>query len=95
MRPSVVLLGFVLGSAAAITFGLGGVAVVFALLKKDYPRLASELPVLLINLAAFAVLTAVAALSFYGQMQRRRWRYAAITGLLLGIGAVVWIHRPA
>lgn len=94
MRPSVVLLGFVLGSAGAITFGLGGVAVVFTLLRKDYPQLASELPVLLANLAAFGVLTAIAALSFYGQMQRRRWRYAAITGLLIGIGAVAWMHRP-
>lgn len=93
MRPSVVLLGFVLGSAAAITFGLGGVAVVFAVLKKDYPRLASELPVLLVNLALFSVLTAIAALSFYGQMQRRRWRYAAHTGLLLGIVVVAWMHR--
>ena len=95
MRPSVVLLGFVLGSVGAITFGLGGVAVVFALLKKDYPRLAAEVPVLLANLAAFAALTAVAALSFYGQLQRRRWRYAAIAGLLLGIATVAWVHRPA
>ena len=94
MRPSVVLLGFVLGSVGAITFGLGGGAVVFAVLKKDYPRLASEVPVLLVNLAAFAALTAFAALSFYGQLQRRRWRYAAITGLLLGIAAVAWVHRP-
>ena len=93
MRPSVVLLGFALGSVGAITFGLGGVAVVFAVLKKDYPRLASELPLLLVNLAAFAALTAMAALSFYGQLQRRSWRYAAIAGLLLGIGAIAWIHR--
>ena len=95
MRPSVVLLGFVLGSVVAITFGLGGVAVVFALLKKDYPRLASEVPALVANLAAFAALTVVAALSFYGQLYGRRWRYAAIAGLLLGIGAVAWVHRPA
>ena len=94
MRPSVALLGFVLGSAAAITFGLAGVAVVFVLLKKDYPRLAVELPALLANLAAFMALTAVAALSFYGQIRRHRWRHVAIGALLLGIGALAWMHRP-
>ncbi|HET7133087.1 MAG TPA: hypothetical protein VFJ95_12605 [Gammaproteobacteria bacterium] len=95
MRPSVALLGFAFGSAAAITFGLTGVAVVFGLLRKDYPGLASELPALLGNLAAFGVLTAVAGLSFYGQIKRRRWRHAAIAGLLLGIAALGWMHRPA
>jgi uncharacterized membrane protein YfcA len=89
-----VLLGFVLGSAAAITFGLGGVSLVFVLLRTDHPRLASELPSLLTSLFAFAVLTAVAAASFYGQLHRRRWRYAAIALLLLGLGAVAWVHRP-
>jgi len=95
MRPSVVLLGFVLGSVGAITFGLGGVALVFALLKKDHPGLASEIPLLLANLVAFAALTGVAAFSFYGQLQRRPWRYAAITCLLLGIGVLAWVHRPS
>jgi len=46
MRPSVVLLGFVLGSAGAITFGLLGVAVVFTWLLPEYPRLENELPTL-------------------------------------------------
>ena len=95
MRPSVILLGFVLGSIAAITFGLAGVAVVFAVLEKDHPQLASEVPVLVANLAAFVALTAVGALSFYAQLHGRRWRYAAIAGLVLGIGAVAWVHRPA
>ena len=94
MRPSVVLLGFVLGSVAAITFGLGGVAVVFALLKEDYPQLGGEVPALVANLAAFAALTAVGGLSFYGQLHRRRWRYLAIAGLVLGLGAAAWVHRP-
>ena len=39
MRPTVVVLGFVLGSAAAITFALAGTAIVFVALRSEYPRL--------------------------------------------------------
>jgi hypothetical protein len=94
MRPSVVLLGFALGSAAAITFGLLGVAIVFTFLQPEYPRLDSELPALWSSLAMFAVLTGAAAASFYGQLHSTSWRRAAVTALLLGIGAVGWYHWP-
>ena len=94
MRPSVVLLGFVLGSAAAITFGLFGVAIVFLWLQPEYPRLYSERPSLWLSLLMFAVLTGVAGLSFYGQIKGAVWRRAAVAGLLLGIGAVGWYHWP-
>ncbi len=94
MKPSVVLLGFVLGSAAAITFGLGGVAIVFALLLTDEPRFAAELPGLLNSLAMFAGLTAVAAASFYGQLREARWRFVAIAFLLTGLALAVWHYWP-
>ncbi len=94
MRPSVVLLGFVLGSAGAITFGLLGVAVVFTWLLPEYPRLENELPTLWRSLGMFAGLTAVAALSFYGQLRMRVWRWAPIGVLLLGIAVVGWILWP-
>jgi hypothetical protein len=94
MRPSVVLLGFVLGSAAAITFGLLGVAVVFTWLQPEYPRLDSELPALWGSLALFAILTGAAAASFYGLLRSTAWRRAAVVVLLLGIGAVGWYHWP-
>ena len=94
LRPSAVLLGFVLGSAGAITFGLLGVAVVFTWLLPDYPRLESELPALWRSLGMFAALTCAAALSFYGQLRGKGWRRAAIFALLLGIALVGWFHWP-
>ncbi|HUL81331.1 MAG TPA: hypothetical protein VL131_04280 [Gammaproteobacteria bacterium] len=94
MRPSVVLLGFVLGSTGAITFGLLGVAIVFTWLLPDYPRLESELPALWKSLGMFAALTCAAALSFYGQLRAKVWRRAAICALVLGIAAVGWFHWP-
>jgi hypothetical protein len=94
MRPSVVLLGFVLGSAAAITFGLLGVAVVFTFLQPEYPRLDNELPQLWWSLGMFAILTGTAAASFYGQLWSTPWRRAAVVLLLFGIGAIGWYHWP-
>jgi hypothetical protein len=94
MRPAVVLVGFVLGSAAAITFALFGVVVVFTWLKPEYPRLGDELPSLWGSLGLFAVLTGAAAASFYGQLRTRGWRRTAIVALLLTLGAVGWYHWP-
>ena len=94
MRPSVVLLGFVLGSCCAITFGLLGVAFVFTWLLPEYPRLESELPALWKSLGMFAALTCAAALSFYGQLRAKVWRRAAISALVLGIAVVGWLHWP-
>jgi hypothetical protein len=74
MRPAVVVLGFVLGSAAAITFALGGTMIVFMALRSEYPRLDSELGRLLISVVLFALLTAAAAGSFYGELKGRPWR---------------------
>jgi len=86
------LLGFVLGSAAAITFGLFGVAVVFTWLRPEYPRLDSELPFLWWTLGLFGLLTAAAAASFYGHLRGAPWRHAALAVLLLGSGAVGWLY---
>lgn len=94
MRPSVVLLGFALGSAASITFALVGVAVVYAVLGSDYPRLRTEFPTLLSSLGLFVVLTAVAAASFYGQLRTRRWRHLANAALLAGIAGIAWVYWP-
>jgi len=94
MRPSVVLLGFVLGSCAAITFALLGVTVVFGVLRTEHPRLASELPELLTNVAMFGVLTAAAGASFVGQLRQTPWRHAALVALLVGIASLAWFHWP-
>lgn len=94
MRPSVALLGFLLGSAAAISFALAGVAVVFTVLRSEYPRLDAELPALLGSLAMFAALTAVAAAAFYGQLRHARWRWPVHAVLFLGLAFAAWFYWP-
>jgi hypothetical protein len=88
MRPAVVVLGFVLGSAAAITFALGGTMIVFVALRSEYPRLDNELGRLLISVVLFALLTGAAASSFYGELKGRPWRRYALV-LLCAMLAVV------
>jgi hypothetical protein len=92
MRPTVVILGFVLGSAAAITFALAGTAIVFVTLRSDYPRLAGELGQLLASLGLFAVLSAAAGATFYGELKKRPWRPAALAALLASLAAVAAYH---
>ena len=94
MRPSVALLGFVFGSAAAISFALAGVAIVFAVLRSDYPRLDGEMPALLGSLGIFGALTAVAGAAFYGQLRRAIWRWPAHAVLLLGLAFAAWFYWP-
>jgi hypothetical protein len=86
----------VLGSAAATTFGLGATLIVFLVLSGETPRFREEMPLLAGYLALFAVLTAVAAISFIGQAREsswRRWAQAVLWGLLAGLGALYWWTR--
>src|SRR5512134_978081 len=83
MRPAVVVLGFLLGSAAAITFALAGTMIVFVVLRSEYPRLEGELRPLLISLGLFSLLTAAAGSSFYGELRERRWRRGALAALFV------------
>lgn len=92
MRPAVVVLGFVLGSATAITFALGGTAVVFFVLRGDYPRLEGELVPLLQSLGLFVLLTAGAAFSFYGEIKGSPWRRVAHVVLVGVLAAVAAYH---
>jgi uncharacterized membrane protein YfcA len=92
MRPAVVVLGFVLGSAAAITFALAGTMIVFVTLRSEYPRLESELGPLLTSVALFLLLTVAAAGSFYGELKGRRWRRSALAALFIMLVAVAAYH---
>jgi hypothetical protein len=92
MRPAVVILGFVLGSAAAITFALVGTTVVLITLQSEYPRLEGELRPLLISVGLFSSLTLAAGGSFYGELKGRRWRRAAQAALLVTLAAVAAFH---
>jgi len=94
MRPFTVLIGIILGSAASITFGLGGVLIVFAVLAGEHPELLRELPQLLWSLIAFGVLTAASAGSFLGQLKLRSWRPWAHLTTAACLGAAVWLYWP-
>ncbi|HEY9182182.1 MAG TPA: hypothetical protein VIQ99_03220 [Gammaproteobacteria bacterium] len=85
-------MGFVLGSAAAIAFSLIGSVAVFLVLKSKYPALEAELPALLTSAGLFVALAVTAAISFYGQVKGRAWRYAAIVALLVVLITVAGYH---
>lgn len=92
MRPTVVILGFVLGSAAAITFALIGTAIVFAVLRSEYPRLEAELRPLSISVVLFALLTVAAGSSFYGELKLKEWRRSSWLALGVMLVAVAAYH---
>jgi hypothetical protein len=94
MRPTVILLGIVLGTAGAILFSLVGVAVIILVLGSEYPRLQAEANSLLVNLGFFAALTLFAALSFYGALKERPWRGIAVAPMVLTLGLIVWHYWP-
>jgi hypothetical protein len=101
MRPFTVLIGIVLGSAASITFGLGAVLIVFAVLAgvepelwRQRPDLGHELPRLTLSLLAFALLTAASAGSFVGQVKTRRWRVWAHLGTAAALCAIIAWYWP-
>jgi hypothetical protein len=94
MRPFTVLIGILLGSAASITFGLGAVLVVFAVLAGEHPDLSRELPQLVLSLTAFGVLTAASAGSFVGQIKARSWRLWAHLATAACLCAVVLLYWP-
>ena len=94
MRPLIVLIGIVLGSAASITFGLGTVLIVFCVLAAEHPDLSRELPQLIGSLIGFAALTAISAGSFLGQIKARPWRVWAHLATAACLGAVVLLYWP-
>lgn len=94
MRPSVIVLGFVLGTAGAILFSLVGVAVIYLVLGPKYPRIAAEADSLFVNLGLWSLLTALAAVSFYGVLKERRWRLAAVVPLLGMLAVIGWYYWP-
>jgi hypothetical protein len=95
MKPSVVLLGIVLGSSAAITFSLVGLAVIYFVLGPEYPRLQGESGTLAVHLSVFTALTAVSGVSFYGQLLMRRWRHWSVAALVVVLAFVAAWYWPA
>lgn len=93
MRPLAVLNAIVFGSAAAITFGLGGVLVIFLVLKGSHPEMASEFPALLRGSGVFALLACVSGASLFAVLKSLKWRWVAQIAMwlvVLGIGTLYW-----
>jgi hypothetical protein len=95
VRPLAVLNAILFGSAAAITFGLLGVLVIFLLLSGRHPEMQAELPALWRSALMFAVLSVVSGASLLGVLKELRWRWAALFATLLIIaGMAAFYLRP-
>jgi hypothetical protein len=93
MRPLTVVNAIILGSAAAITFGLTAVLIIYLILKDRHPQLAQEFGPLLRSAGQFAVLTIVSGVSFVAMLKTLRWRWVAQAAMwltVLAIGALYW-----
>jgi predicted membrane protein len=96
MRPLSVLLGIVLGSAVSITVALVLTLVVFLMLPEFAERIGEEFPPLLLTLGGSALIAAVSALGFYGELRETPWRRApqiALALLLILIGWWIWPQK--
>ena len=94
MRPLVVLLGIVMGSTVSIALALLLTGVVFLLLPEYGARLADERGPLLWACVLSVLLATIAATSFYGELRRRGWRYAAHGALTLMLALALWTYWP-
>lgn len=93
MRPLAVLNAILFGSAAAITFGLCAVLVIYLVLQGRHPQLAEEMGPLLRSGALFAVLATVSGLSLFGTLKGLQWRWlaqAAMWVTLVITGVLYW-----
>lgn len=89
MHPLAMLTGIVLGSAVSITVALTLTLVVFLLLPEYASRIGEEFPPLLRALGGSALLAALAAAAFLGEVKQRPWRRAAqaVLWAVLAVGA--------
>mgnify|MGYP003577235208 CR=1 FL=1 len=94
MRPLAVLNAIVFGSAAAITFGLAGVLVIFLILQGQYPQMGAEFPVLVRSSAVFALLAGVSGASLLGMLKGRRWRWLAPGTMWLVVAGITAFYWP-
>ncbi len=95
MRPFAVLNAIVFGSAAAISFGLASVLIIYLILQGRHPELAAEFQPLLRSTGLFIALSVVSGLSLYGTLKELNWRRAAqaAMGIVLVMAAVLYWPR--
>lgn len=94
MRPLAVLNAIVFGSAAAITFGLLGVVVIFLVLKGSNPVMNDEFPALVRSSAVFAVLATVSGASLWALLKTRQWRWWAQGAMWMAVAGIALLYWP-
>jgi hypothetical protein len=92
MRPLTVLNAIVFGSAAAITFGLSAVIIIYLFLKGRHPELAREFVPLLKSSAQFAILAAVSGASLLAMLKDLSWRWIAQTAMWFTTVAIGMVY---
>jgi hypothetical protein len=95
MRPLGFLLAIVMGSTTALATGLLLTWVVILFLPQNEAQFAPEHGPLLRAVAVFTLFAAAAAISFYGEMVTRSWRFMAHGATLAMLGVAVWMYWPA
>ncbi len=94
MRPLAVLLGIAMGSAFSLFVGLALTLVVFLFLPEHRERLQGEQGPLLAGVGWAALLTAVSAAGFLGEIRLRPWRRPVQLGVLLVLLGMAWAYWP-
>lgn len=94
MRPLAVLNAIIFGSAAAITFGLSAVVIVYLILEQRHPQLASEFGLLLRSDAVFASLAVVSGISLFAMLKGLRWRWIAQMAMWFTVAATFAWYWP-
>ena len=92
MRPLAVLNAIVFGSAAALTFALVGVVVVFTILQRRHPELAAEFGMLLRSTAMVALLAGISGVSLLAMLRELRWRWIAQGVLWVALAAMATFY---
>jgi hypothetical protein len=88
------LIGIVMGSTVSIALGLVLTFIVLLLLPEARDRWAGEQNALIRATLLTLSLAAVSAVSFYGELRARQWRFgphAALVGLLC---LTTWLYWP-
>lgn len=94
MRPLAVLNAILFGSAAAITFGLCAVLIIYLVLLGRHPQLGEELIPLLRSSGMFAALSVASGLSLYGTLKRLNWRWTAQLAMWITLGLTIAFYWP-
>jgi hypothetical protein len=94
MRPLVVLLGIVMGSAVSIAVALLLTGLVFLLIPEYAGRISEESQPLLLACGLSVVLAAIAWTSFYGELRVRSWRRSAHVALVAMVAIALWTYWP-